>query len=372
MQQHNTYVPISFAEATAVLAAQGKQHQPDTNAPRTISDPFWLIRGNPEHPEHDPLGMRNPGGLQIPELVIIGDGQVYGLGLPPDASWPGLLKANLGKGVINAGMPGWGGLQFAMAAETLAALSPRRVIVSLCPARALSRTFGAVTKSIAPLAKQMLEPGWANLPMPDESAVMSARRATSEMAAQHPELTDEDILTLLAQRGEPDVDPCVIESSRFYLAEHALYDAQDLDQPAIQAGLTALVRCLSHLRRLADERSFALSVLLEPTREYLVYQRLGEAILRDTEALERLGLAEASALGELRAACAGLGITCFDLTGHLKYFVGGRIHAQNSREGRFTRKGAEIMARFVRERVLTQNTFRTTLRVAAGGFYSMI
>lgn len=371
MQQHNTYVPITYAEASAFFASS-KNVAANQDAPRTIHDPFWLVRGNPEHPEHDPLGMRNPGGLQIPELVIIGDGQVYGVDLPPEQSWPGLLTASLGKGVVNAGMPGWGSLQFAMAAETLAALAPRRVIVSICPARSLPRAFNAVTKSVAPLARRIMDDGWERLSGPDDSAALSAHKAVTALAAAQPELSREDVLTLLAQRGEPDVDPCVIENSRFYLAEHALLAAQNLDDPAIQAGLSATVRCLAHLRRLADEHHFALSVLLEPTREYLVYQRLAEATLRDVEALERLGLAEAAALGELRAACAGLGVNCFDLTGHLKYFVGGRIHAQNSRLGRFTLKGSELMARFVKEQVLSQSAFRTTLKVAAGGFFSMI
>jgi len=338
---------ISIASSTQIAGAD----HPDA-PPRLLADPAWLLRGNPEHPEHDPLGMRNPKGVQVAELAIIGGAQTYGEGLPAEQSWPAQLNLRMGGCVLNAALPGWGSVQYAMQAERLLPLAPRRVIVCLTPASDLALAFNCARVSTASLARSFFDTQWASLPQPDHSAAFRAGQAIETMQTEHPELTETDVLARLAQAGEPDVNPCVIDSSRFYLAERSLHAMQDLEHPSIEAGLGITVKVLEHLRRLSETHRFSLTILLLPSREFLVSQRIEAAQLRDRESLERLGLGEAAVLGELRASCAGLGLRCFDLTGYLKAFVGSRIFFQNSRQGRLSAKGCELLARFVRERVL--------------------
>lgn len=368
-----TNTHASLHDTAARLAAGPADDAERTAIPRHLADPAWLVRGNPEHPEHDALGLRNPLGIQVPELAVIGGAQVYGEGLASGQSWPARLEQRMGGGVLNAGMSGWGSVQYAMAAEMLCALSPRRVIVCLTPASDLAKAFNCARVSVSPLARSFFEPAWAALPQPDHSAQFNAGRAIDQLSAEQPGLTHGDVLALLAQRGEPDVNPCVLDASRFYLSEHALLAMQDLDHPAIDAGLAITAKILAHLQRLSETRRFSLTVLLLPSREYLVSQRLESAQVRDRESLERLGLAEAAVLGELRAACAGLNLRCFDLTGFLKAFVGNRIHVQNSRQGLLSAKGCELLARFVRERVLpgavVREPARTSISAAVGGIY---
>lgn len=337
---------------TQTIVPPAFQHSAPADIPRLLADPAWLLRGNPEHPEHDVLGLRNPQGIQTPELAVIGGAQVYGEGLTPEQSWPAVLDRSMGGCVLNAGLIGWGSVQYAMQAEFLTRLSPRRVLVCLTPASDLALAFNTARVSRSPLASSFFEPAWSALPHPDHSAIFDAAKTIETLAAQRPDLAETDLLALLAQAGDPDINPCVLDASRFYLAEHALFAMQDLEHPAVAAGLTITVKALRHLRRLSLERRFSLTILLLPSREYLVAQRLDEAQVRDRESLERLGLGEAAVLGELRAACAGLGLRCFDLTGYLKAFAGSRIFVQNSRQGRLSAKGCELLARFVRERVL--------------------
>lgn len=320
--------------------------------PRLMADPAWLLRGNPEHPEHDALGLRNPKGIQVPELAVIGAGQVYGEDLAPEHSWPAMLGQRMGGCVLNAGLPGWGSVQYAMQAEALCALSPRRIIVCLTPASDLAQAFNCARVSVSPLARSFFEARWSALPQPDYTAAYRAGQALEALSATRPGLPEADLLAELALSGEPDVNPCVLDASRFYLAERALFAMQDLEHPAIEAGLSITTKVLEHLRDLSQRRRFSLTILLLPSREHLVAQRMDEATLREREPLERLGLMEAAVLGELRAACAGLSLRCFDLTGYLKAFVGSRIFFQNSRRGLFSAKGCELLARFVRERVL--------------------
>jgi len=332
-------------------AANPKADAPTAPA-RFLADPVWLVRGNPEHPEHDILGLRNPKGIQVPELAVIGGAQVYGEGVTHEQSWPAVINQHMGGCVLNAGMPGWGSIQYAMQTEALCALSPRRVIVCLTPASDLAQAFNCARASLSPLARSLCEPAWAALPHPDHSAIFGAGKAIATLTAKHPSLAETDILNLLAQAGEPDINPCTLDASRFHLAEHALQAMQDMEHPAIEAGMEITIKVIEHLGRLSQERRFSLTILLLPSREYLVSQRLDAAQVRDRESLERLGLTEAAVLGELRAACAMLGLRCFDLTGYLKAFVGSRIFVQDSRQGRLSAKGCELLARFVRERVL--------------------
>lgn len=319
---------------------------------RFLPDPIWLVRGNPEHPEHDVLGLRNPKGIQVPELAVIGGAQVYGDGLAHEQSWPAMLGRRMGGCVLNAGLSGWGSVQYAMQAEALRPLSPRRLLVCLTPASDLALAFNCARTSLSPLARSLFEPAWAALPHPDHSALFDAGQAIETLAAKHPDLPEPDILALLAQAGEPDINPCSLDGSRFYLAERGLTAMQDLEHPAIEAGLEITRKVLEHLGRLSAERRFSLTILLLPSREYLVAQRMDAARVRDRETLERLGLAEAAVMGELRAACAMLGLRCFDLTSYLRAFVGSRIFVQDSRQGLLSAKGCDLLARFVRERVL--------------------
>ncbi len=371
--QDTTITHISLNETEPCRAADDFTNDANTEVQRHLADPAWLVRGNPDHPEHDALGLRNPQGVQLPELAIIGGSQVYGEGLAPGQSWPAKLGQRMGGGVLNAGMAGWGSVQYAMAGEMLTALAPRRVIICLTPANDLAKAFNCARVSTAPLARSFFEPAWVKLPQPDYSAQFNAGRAVDQLSAENPALSHEDVLALLAQRGESDINPCVLDTSRFYLSEHTLLAMQHLEHPAIEAGLSITAKALAHLQRLSEKHYFSLTALLLPSREYLVSQRLEEVQVRDRESLERLGLVEAAVLAELRACCAALGMRCFDLTGFLKAFVGNRIHVQNSRQDLLSAKGCELLARFVRERVLpgtfVREPARSDMGAAVGGIY---
>lgn len=334
-------------------AAEG---QSPGDVPRLVPDPAYLLRGNPGHPEHDERGFRNRGLLKGAELAVIGDSQVYCPGVRADQCWPFRLDCEVSAGrggvVYNAGMDGWGAAQYALAAEELLPLAPRRVLVCLYLGNDLAEAFQCAKVSSAPLVRSFWEPAWDGVPLADLSAKDGTDRRIAEFSAQHPELTHEDALSLLAQRGEPDITPCALEGSRFYLTERFRLAVQDLTHPAVQAGMAITRKALAHLRSLSLNYGFALGVMLIPTREYLVYLRRAEAVLPAREALLALGAAEERLHGELHQACAENSLPCFALADHLKHFIGGRIYAQNSRDGHPNAKGCELIARYVKDHVL--------------------
>jgi hypothetical protein len=345
--------------------------QPAHDIPRHIHDPAMLMRGNPDHPEHDALGMRNQAVPDQAELMVIGDSHVYGAGVSAGQCWPYRLQAESGQPVYSAAVEGWGSVQYALALEELLCLSPRRVVVGLYTGNDIAEAFQCARASTSPLAKSFWNPSWAALPLADLTAKDRADRAVVRLAAERPDSSPEDILAHLGQRGEPDVNPCAIEASRFYLCEHFRHAVQDLSHPAIAAGLMITRKALGHLRDLSLNYGFALGVMLIPTREYLVATRLDEAEVRDRETLEQLGLAEATMLSELRSACADLDLPCFDLSGYLRHFVGGRIYPQDSQSGHLNAKGCELVARYVRDRVLPGLDTTQHMRTAVGGVYPM-
>lgn len=336
---------------------------------RTTHDPAMLMRGNPEHPEHDALGMRNSEVPTRAELIVLGDSQVYGANVRAEQCWPFRLQAESGSPVYNAGVKGWGSVQYALALEELLCLSPRRVIIGLHPGNDIAEAFQCARASTSPLAKSFWNPSWAALPLADLSDRLRTERAVAYYSAERPDLCPEDILAELGQRGVVDVNPCAIESSRFYLSEHFRHSVQDLSHPAIAAGLMITRKVLGHLRDLSLNYGFALGIMLIPTREYLVATRMHEAEVRDRDALEQLGEAEATMMGELRSSCADLDLPCFDLSSYLRHFVGGRIYPQNSRSSHPNAKGCALIARYVRDRVLPELENNNRIRTTIGGAY---
>lgn len=146
----------SIAPAREMTASDANRATADSK--RFLSDPAWLVLGDPEHPEHDALGLRNPKGIPVPELAVIGGGQVYGEGLSATQNWPAQLGRRMGGGVINAGMSGWGSVQYALAAEKLRALSPRRIIVCLTPGSDLAKAFTGARVSVSPWRARFSRP----------------------------------------------------------------------------------------------------------------------------------------------------------------------------------------------------------------------
>src|SRR5262245_59813162 len=74
-----------------------------------IPDARFRMRGNPEHPDLDDWGYRNPrGGRDHPDLVTMGDSQTFGLGVEQAESWPAVLAGRLGIRVYNMAIGSFG------------------------------------------------------------------------------------------------------------------------------------------------------------------------------------------------------------------------------------------------------------------------
>jgi SGNH hydrolase-like domain, acetyltransferase AlgX len=70
-----------------------------------------------------------PGG---DEIIVLGDSQVFGLGVENDETFSAMLAAHTGRSVLNAGVPTYGPPEYlALAAELLAERKPKTLVVTI-------------------------------------------------------------------------------------------------------------------------------------------------------------------------------------------------------------------------------------------------
>ena len=315
--------------------------------PRHVKDPQFLLKGNPDFLEHDANGYRNTTIPHRADVLTVGDSQVYGACVRSDQSWPFQLQTMLEKTVYNAGMEGWGVVQYAMAAEELASMIPSLLVVSVYTGNDIYESFLTAKQSTHPLAQSFWKSDYDGLLLPELSGKHASDAAVRKAMATTPDQSEGEVLERLAERGVADCSRCEVEGSRFYLTENFRRVVQDHDHPAIQAGFAITEKALTHIQSLAVSYGFGLQVVLIPTREYLVHGRGSDVRMENMDALNRLGQAEQKTLDRLNGFCAEKSIACLDLSEHLTHYIGSRIYPQDSRDGHPNAKGCRIIANYL-------------------------
>ena len=72
-----------------------------------IHDEHLGWRLNPGYPDIDAWGFRNDGVPDRADVVILGDSQTYGYGVPPQHSWPRVLQSLTGHSAYNIACSGY-------------------------------------------------------------------------------------------------------------------------------------------------------------------------------------------------------------------------------------------------------------------------
>lgn len=317
------------------------------DVPRHIKDPAYLLKGNPDFLEHDSNGFRNTAIPHRPDILAVGDSQVYGACVRADQTWPFQLQSMMEKSVYNAGMEGWGVVQYAMAAEAMVAMNPSLLVVGIYTGNDIYESFLAAKQSTSPLARSFWDTAYDGVLLPDLSGKHASDRAVLKGMETTPDQPEGEVLHRLSERGVPDCTRCDVEGSRYYLTEHFRRVVQDHDHPAIRAGFDIAEKALSHIQSLAISYGIALQVVLIPTREYLVHTRMDDVRMENSKELHRLGVAEQKTLDRLKGYCVDKSIACLDLSEHLTHYIGSRIYPQDSRDGHPNAKGCRIIANYL-------------------------
>ena len=117
---------------------------PWVTVPPTIPDPSLVYRPNPEYPEHDARGFRNPAVPDRAELVALGDSMTYGVGVAPKESWPRQLATLAGRTMYNISYGGYGPVHSLLLWDEALSFQPHVVIEAVYVGNDLFDAFDLV------------------------------------------------------------------------------------------------------------------------------------------------------------------------------------------------------------------------------------
>jgi hypothetical protein len=371
-------VSASSRTANAVLAAE-----PIRAAVRD-SELGW--RGNPEFPEHDRLGFRNPVVPTDVDLVAMGDSQTYGSRVHPDEAWPRLYESMGGGLAYNMGLPGWGPPQALLALDEALALEPELVVEAVYFGNDLVDAFRFVYEG-----KQLRD-----LRSPDPGL----KRAINESDDAHP--FDGDLLAnqdddglARRHRGNPDslgeylsgnlklfalggAVRRAVEQQRHPVQASSQADsldtqdkqgsfllaagdirtvltpgyreqAVDSQDPRIAEGLRITVDVLERMRNQSTVAGVGFAVLLIPTKELALQEVVHRAMPSAPPAYDRLVVEETALRSALLEQLRSRGIPAVDTLGPLSSMAQrGELPYSETEDGHLNRIGHRVVAETLR------------------------
>jgi hypothetical protein len=121
-------VAILGAEAAARFALDPV----DFLRPELVCDSRYGHRIRPGSGGHDAWGFRNPAGVGHADVLAVGDSQTYGESATARHSWPAWLGTLTGRSVYNAGVGGYGPVEYEkLVVELLPRVRPDVVLIGL-------------------------------------------------------------------------------------------------------------------------------------------------------------------------------------------------------------------------------------------------
>lgn len=94
----------------------------------TIPDARLVKKGNPDFPDHDRNGFRNPEVPSKVDIVALGDSQTYGTNYKSSESWPRQLETMTRKSVYSMSLGGYAPVHSLIMWEDAVALKPKIII----------------------------------------------------------------------------------------------------------------------------------------------------------------------------------------------------------------------------------------------------
>jgi hypothetical protein len=185
---------------------------PPWDLTRWRADPRLGFSGDPEHPEHDRNGFRNPRVPDRVQVIALGDSNTYGATVKAREAWPRLLGRATGLGVYNMGFGGYGPVHSLILMDQAQGLEPELIIEAVYFGNDFYDAFDAVYN-------RGFQPGLRTPDAALQAAVMSAEAdfPIVNAVARHEPNLQPDITTEPPPKTEP-------RNLREWVANHsALY-----------------------------------------------------------------------------------------------------------------------------------------------------
>lgn len=324
--------------AVSSRAVHGLLMPPEQRDDPTLASANGIPAGNPYHPEHDQAGYRNANRPEQADVVVLGDSQAYGSGVPRDEAWPARL------GAYNMALPGYGPGHILLQIDQALALHPREVIVAVYFGNDFADTFWlsssepALLADIDPDLRRAAEEARRRGPIVSQDRVIVrgdrsppsrfARAAT--WAADHvkilglfraawAQLTAAPPTPLLSRdfeqaagsldsRQRELAEPVSEEGWRTILTPDYRGRVVDERDPRIRLGFEISLRAISAIRERTRAANASLLLVLIPTKESVFWPR-GRA----NAALQRLVANESRLREDLVASLQAQDIPYIDM-----------------------------------------------------------
>jgi len=342
--------------ASAASPAVAQMLAPGT--PPVIVDPELGHRPSSDAPGHDAWGFRNEAVPPRADVVVLGDSQTYGEGVPADAAWPRVLAHASGRSVYALAYGGFGPAHAWLLRERALSLEPRVLLVALYLGNDLYDAYALARRGGR--AAALLPDGVAPDPALDARARAAYARTvgaedglrTRLVRSLHTVALARAVYHELVRRAFPPAREAQWRVARHRAArsagEHQVLEAGDVrtvltpryrlvaldpDEPGVQAGMAVTLAALDGIRLAAEAHGARFGVVVVPTKESVfvplpgapaAYPADGALVAdgaREAEPAARLRAAEDAAREALLAALAARGTPVLDLLPALRSAV---------------------------------------------------
>ncbi|MCC7105670.1 MAG: hypothetical protein IT307_11040 [Chloroflexi bacterium] len=335
-------------------------------------------RGNPDWPEHDQLGFRNPGVPVRPTMTALGDSQTYGSHVPSDAAWPRQLSALGSQDSYNMGFPGWGPAQLLLELDEALALKPAAVVTAIYTGNDLVDAYAFVYDSnqlrdfrtkderardqfrelddTRPFAGDLLAHQDTD-GLADPRQTRRPPRSLGDLIAGQSRLYALGVtLSRIARRqGDPTVSagaadledgdiPLATEQLQTVLTPRYRGQAVDLADPRVAEGLRLTLELVDRMQARAEAAGARFGVVLIPTKE-LALSRVASAVNDPDGAYARLVRNETEARAQLLTGLRARDIPHVDsLPGLRAEAAQGELPYSATRDGHLSVAGQRAVA----------------------------
>ena len=264
----------------------------------TVSDPILGHRIRAGDNGHDAWGRRSANGPEVSDILAIGDSMTYGYGVRGGDAWPMQLGDLAGLKVYNAGLGGYGPLQYLTVLKTrFDDIAPKGVVLMVFPGNDLFDAYNIAynkeywaswRQSDQPqLAAPVVEP--QDIPQPSKvkrlRSWLAGNSIIYRVVTQSPVF---DVVRRSEAGGAADVFTVDHAGATSILSSKRWMFLTDLERPRINEGLRITKRALGEIADYLSEREIPLHVMIMPVREHVFMSSSIKGDFRDDAEMQYL------------------------------------------------------------------------------------
>lgn len=234
--------------------------------------PDFCLRGNLDWKDHDLHGFRKTHNIETSDILAIGDSFAYGPTVWAEETWPACLEHSISQKVYNASCCGWGTLQYYLTVEHFCEILPPVILLGLFPAsdiyeayrhtlRSKSELISSENRHLNEFAENPVFSEWR-----DRAKVIRALR-------QSYEFSELQALKFCQKKDISDCSEVIWRNKSYFLTPKIRQASCEWNDPAVRTGFDLTLKYLNRIKRLTQEQSSKLYVIMFPTKEFIMWQQ---------------------------------------------------------------------------------------------------